>query len=432
MAQGSEDSNDGLILMVFILIVLACFGLYKMFFLYAFVWQWFRVAQVGLMAFITPDYLESLLGVDFEGGLNFLLGTTNDQVSGTLVAMYDKIYSRWLMWIPGAALMYAGFKLMGRGDNITTKHSMESLLKQMSGAFPHNKAFIGVNPELTPIDFYPDDPDSYEYSMAMGEREFGECTPPVGLMKAAEKDPSLHKPIWNEVEETFNNELARKAFEAQLGPVYRGYNHLTDDERKITDLFVSKILIKRKVVVPVITNYINQAYANAKNGNTGINLIVDSSAHKALANLLELHVSTALAANSGWRPTAVIARRFVTDRAYGAVLRQIMADDILVKHAFVYTGLMSLLEMAREGGSLPPASLRWLKGRNRPFWYALNCPGKKTSFTECAGTFAHWLLEVECGFAVPHPEVTEAVEGLRIALGFARRDGLSIDDEQFN
>jgi intracellular multiplication protein IcmP len=106
-----------------------------------------------------------------------------------------------------------------------------------------------------------------------------------------------------------------------------------------------------------------------------------------------------------------------------------MADDRLSRHAFTSTGLMSLLEAAREGATLAPSSFRWLKGRNRTIWYALNCVGKKTSFTESSGTYAHWLLEKEINMAVPHAETTEAIEALRLSLGLPARSGGTKQDE---
>jgi hypothetical protein len=121
-------------------------------------------------------------------------------------------------------------------------------------------------------------------------------------------------------------------------------------------------------------------------------------------------------------------RAATTNAGMKSVLRSAMADLRMSQHAFVYTGLMTLLEAAREGSTLPPSSFRWLKGKNRTLWYALNCVGKKVSFTESGGTFAHWLLEKEAKMSVPHPEVTEAVEALRIALElpskFASKDAI--------
>jgi hypothetical protein len=78
---------------------------------------------------------------------------------------------------------------------------------------------------------------------------------------------------------------------------------------------------------------------------------------------------------------------------------------------------MSLLEAAREGATLAPSSFRWLKGKNRTLWFALNCVGKKVAFTESGGTFGHWLLEKEAKLAIPHAEVTEAIVALKTALG---------------
>jgi hypothetical protein len=358
------------------------------------------------------------------------------------------MYVKYFNWFPAAIMGLIGIKLLLSSEDVTTIYNMENLLTKMVKAFPHNKPFIGVNPEKTPLDFYPDDDTSYEYSMCMSERQFAQVIPPLGLTKAALKNDKLLKPIWDG-KKGFDEVLARKSFETQMGPLYRGYNHLSADERTLMDLFRNKMLIKRKEVVPILQDYAMQAYKsriesgvhdknNKKRPKKGtlpkVNFVYsrDFASHKALADKMTAYVDAGLSKGGPlWRPKDAELRTMVSAPDMKSVLRHVMADERLSHHAYTYTGLMTLLEAAREGATLAPSSLRWLKGRNRTLWYALNCVGKKVAFTESAGTFAHWLLEKEAKMAIPHPEVTEAIDALKIALGLMAKNGRSNDMDEW-
>lgn len=432
---GGQDSNlENVGIILIIVVLLAIWGLSQIFWVYATFWKWLRVLEVGFFAFLIPDSVEHLIGFDFEAGLRFLLTSDPDILTAEIISKFDNLYLCFFNWLPGLIICFYGFKLHIQGGDIAfSGWNMENILPKMAPGFKHVKDFIGKHPEKTPLDFYPDDPDTYEYSMAMGERQFATCVPPVGLANAALKDKRLNRPIWVQETGAFDEELARKAFDSQLGPMYAGYNNLDEDAKRITDLLIDKILVKRDEVLPYVQDYLKQAYMIEKARRAGkkqpsrFRYKTQDISHKALADKLMAFVKEQMDAKSDWRPTDSVARSLCASPSLKGVLQQVVADEKLSKHAFVSTGLMTLLEAAREGATLPPLILRWLKGRNRPLWYAISNVGKKTAWTESSGTWAHWLLETECGFAVPYPETTEAIEGLRVALGLTAREGQTQD-----
>ncbi|MBK8184184.1 MAG: hypothetical protein IPK63_15415 [Candidatus Competibacteraceae bacterium] len=63
-----------------------------------------------------------------------------------------------------------------------------------------------------------------------------------------------------------------------------------------------------------------------------------------------------------YRPVIQTTRPDLDHPAVQAIIRQ---------HGYTHTVLMRLLEEARRGGVLPPALFTWLKGVDRPLWYAL-------------------------------------------------------------
>lgn len=450
MAERGGAGNEGLeswAIVLIILGVLLYFLINHFFWVYVTAWKWLRFVQLSTLSYLVPDSLQAWSGFDFNGGRDFILETEPKKMTAKLVGAFDNIYLRFINWLPGVLIFFYGFKLFMDSSSNTSKHTMESMLLKMSHAFPHNKKFIGINPELTPIDFYPDDPSSYEFSLSMTERQFAEIVPPLGLEKLAKRNPKYRRPIWNG-KKGFNEELARKSFEAQMGPLYRGYRHMSEDERVLFDLFKEKQLVKRASVIPVIKYYLDEimnqrskdkafshpgkkqrAEAARKLADIKIKYMEDLGSHKALAKKLQMFVEENLIEHgSSWQIKDVIIRGIAGNRDFVDLLRHVLADQVMSRHAFTYTGLISLLEAAGEGSTFAPSSLRWLKGRNRTLWYALNCVGKKVAFTESAGPFAHWLLEKEAGIPIPHPEVTEAIEALRVALNLKS----SRDQDEFD
>jgi intracellular multiplication protein IcmP len=93
---------------------------------------------------------------------------------------------------------------------------------------------------------------------------------------------------------------------------------------------------------------------------------------------------------------------------------------VMAKHAYERTMLMSMLEEARGGPRgkdyLPPNWFLWLKGVDRPLWYALSDVGRETPHVECAGVFGHWLAEKTRGKRLEMPFVKNAAEGLALEI----------------
>lgn len=430
---GSEDGAESWLIIIIILLALLFFLINQFFWVFTSAWRWIRIVEVGALAYLVPDFIQGYMENSFNMGLHFLLTSDPRDLTAEMVGVFDNMFVLYFNWLPAALIIWAGVKILLKAEDVTTVYDMENLLTKMVRAFPHNKRFIGIHPEESPIDFYPDDPTSYEFSMCMTERQFGAVVPPLGLMHEAEKNPSLNKPIWDGAK-GFDEFLARKSFETQMGPLYMGYNNLSDDERTLTNLFRDKILVKRKEVLPVMKEYTDQIYqdriktgvragAGKKGGAVAtskptIKYLADYPSHRALVEKLTAYVDAGLKQHGdSWKPKDVDLRTMVGGKEYKNVLRHCMCDERLSMHAFTYTGLMTLLEAAREGSTLAPSTFRWLKGKNRTLWFALNCVGKKVAFTESSGTFGHWLLEKQAKLAIPHAEVTEAIIALKTALG---------------
>jgi intracellular multiplication protein IcmP len=93
-----------------------------------------------------------------------------------------------------------------------------------------------------------------------------------------------------------------------------------------------------------------------------------------------------------------------------------LVQEIVQKHAYVYTVMASLLEAARDDGVVPSSEFLWLKPVDRRLWYTLNCVGRQTPFVEVGGIFAHWKAEKKMNRASLTPMIDEAIKALDIAL----------------
>lgn len=86
------------------------------------------------------------------------------------------------------------------------------------------------------------------------------------------------------------------------------------------------------------------------------------------------------------------------------------------RHAYVYTLMATMLELARSDGVQAAADFLWLKPIDRKLWYMLNTVGRYVAVSEVAGPFSHWRTEKELGRALTVPQVEMALKGLEEAL----------------
>ena len=139
----------------------------------------------------------------------------------------------------------------------------------------------------------------------------------------------------------------------------------------------------------------------------------ESERSKALAFDLLRRLALAAAEHKagGYLPPARAWARVVA--ATAAQLDAPALRPLLARHAYTQTVLLALLAEARGGGVLPAALFSWLKGVDRPLWYALNSLGRRLPFAEALGAISHYGAERQAGAALPAPALEAAMESLR-------------------
>jgi intracellular multiplication protein IcmP len=83
------------------------------------------------------------------------------------------------------------------------------------------------------------------------------------------------------------------------------------------------------------------------------------------------------------------------------------------RHAFTTTALLGALELARsEGGVLAPSQFLWLRGHNRTLWYPLNNLGRQAFHTEAMGAMSHYRAEKQIKRPIPRPIMRDAIKAM--------------------
>jgi len=102
------------------------------------------------------------------------------------------------------------------------------------------------------------------------------------------------------------------------------------------------------------------------------------------------------------------------------LFRKHQGNKLVVKvtqqHAFVMTVMASMLMTARNDCVLAAADFLWLKPVDRTLWFMLNSVGRRTTFVEVAGPYAHWIAERQLGQPIKLPMIEEAINGLDMAV----------------
>lgn len=149
----------------------------------------------------------------------------------------------------------------------------------------------------------------------------------------------------------------------------------------------------------------------------GTRLLADGTDHAAAQVLLDqLNCSCHTGA---WNGKPGYPDFSVSEAAFAKYASHPDAAKWLAKHPYPRTLLHATHSAALAFGRLPSSHFRWLKGIDRPLWYALNTTGRKAPFVESAAVFTQTLWEdfsFDRGYRLTQPCVDDAIDGLESYL----------------
>jgi len=359
MAPQGDQSNSGMgpiwiVIILFIAIfVIWYFG--RVYIVEGFFY--IKLMEISLIQFFTPG-LDTLK--------NVLTKTNPETVTFsqlTQVANYMGNYLR----IP-AAIILALFGIIlfyrNTASQFRKTHTMKSLLEVDTQTWPQEKLIEQADLVKTNIEVGP-------WAMAKTPMAFAKHYKLLKVNKPLLGADQLSRE--GRLEATIIKSRARRLFSMQLGQQWRGVDALNKHTQFLFTIFAARAARDSKVAQTLL----NQVSASVKNGRPNF---------------------------SGYE---ILLAKHKDDPIVKAVIE---------KHAYVYTIMASLLQVAREDGVLPCSEFLWLKPIDRRLWFMLNTVGRQTAVVEMAGAVAHWLAEKEFGKPIRTPMIDQAVMALEEAI----------------
>lgn len=220
-------------------------------------------------------------------------------------------------------------------------------------------------------------------------------------MALAEWPFVLRHRLWREADRRLDEPRTRGVLTEQLGGLWRGPQGLPLHARALAGIFAMRS-----------ASYTVTGDAEAGQLKARSYALLRQLARQAADNKRADY----LPAPAHYQAVIDLTAAYLDDPEVAAAIEQ---------HAYNHTVLMRLLSDARRNGILPPALFNWLKGVDRPLWYALSTLGRRAPFTEALGPFAHYGAERQLGQALRQPVLDNAITGLQDALARAVRPGHS-------
>ncbi|MFK4132148.1 hypothetical protein ACI2KR_07595 [Pseudomonas luteola] len=421
------SSGEFYVILVLVLICIFMIVVNKQFIYVATAWKFLRTIEICSVSWV-PDWTPFLGSLNLERACHFLIDTPAEQISKSIVHDFDHKFSRYFSWIPALVLLSIGFIGIKRNAEVSQTFNTETMLKYFEKWYPDILSEVAKdNPNQHPLEYDRDLPETGKYGKSMSPEAFGVLSPPLGLEAEAKTDSSFNSPIWDG-ESEFDEDLAERAFAKQLGERYQGRLEFNPVQKRVLSIVHSKVPTSEKdrfvflkdglkslideyegkpeekynivlyPIFPSIKTHIIDTISKTKKSKKGL------SKDELLALLKECLADRR-------KFTALDDKK---NKAYLSNCAMFKIERKLAQHAYVNTGMMSLLVEAREAGRVDSfANFNWVKEKDRTLWYCLDTVGRNVSFIECAGVFSHWTIEKIVGQPITHPEVTGAVEGLK-------------------
>lgn len=246
---GSDNSDAGIFLTVIIFAVIWIILTQKWEWI-APAWRYLRIAEFFPISFI-PESFPVLGKYQFGAAFDFLVNTPAERISRQAAELFDQQYGSLFRWPAAMIIGFLAFKLFKSSMKKSTRHNMDTLLSKMTEEYSFNGDMVSVNPAKMSYEYYDADSKKVnQYAIALTPMEFATMTPPPGLTTKGKEKP---RPILDG--DDFDHDLARRAFDAQIGNPFVGIDHLSENQKKVYSYLVPKLPGKEKHAIEVMTKH---------------------------------------------------------------------------------------------------------------------------------------------------------------------------------
>lgn len=297
---------------------------------------------------------------------SFLLTSDPATIDFARFSVVNTYIGKWMRYPTMVILLIMSATVFIHGGNNKFRHifSMESLKKTERGNWPQIEPVVN-------LDLVKQDIEKGPWAMAKTPLDFSR---EHEVAHVTEVDG---RRVWS-----IDKSKAQQLFTMQLGPVWKKGEGLPIYVKALVVIFITRAMNKREEAKKFLAQ-ISRSASSGKLDFEGVEEAFQKYKHSKLLRWLE------------------------------------------VRHAYLYSLMSTLLEIARTDGVLATSEFLWLKPVDRRLWYVLNGVGRQTAFVEVSGPHAHWLAEKKVGMALKTPMVATAVTALDVSL----RDTLYIADE---
>lgn len=329
---------------------------------------YFRYYELSLFQWIAQgwDYLANAVPIlhlpkssltDFVQMKQYILGSNPTHVKWEDFSNLNTTVGGWFKWFALPCLIVLGlltyFKFGGR------KFSRIYSMKTLRDADQENW------PEITPVmslDLVKQDIEKGPWAMAQTPLDFCKAHEMISVTVVKERT------VWK-----LDRSEATRILTAQMGPVWTGIQDIPIYMKALAVIFIARATRERDVA----SRFLSQIARSASGGKLDFEGVEEQ------------------------------IRKYANTEA---------VQWLQMRHAYVYTVMASMLEIARSDGVLATAEFLWLKPVDRRLWYILNSVGRQTSVVEVAGPFAHWLTEKKLKRSLRTPMIQEAVKALEESM----------------
>lgn len=424
--QNGNNSSDIYMLMGAFVFIASYFYISSNYSYLAFVWKWMKVFELSFF-YLIPDWIPIYGKLEISSLWHKLIDYDYDLIHKDTISDINDILSGWITWPLALYVCFKGFKRSMSSGKIDVVYNHDTLLEEMAEVYPNLKPYVEARIEYQPTRYDRTVKETYQYGASIDPVDFALMNPPLNLEAEAKKNPNFKNAIWDG-DESFDTDLAERAFKAQMGNRYQGMKSLNDVELKCYNIMVSRMSANMPEAVPKVRRYL---YSILKVKNVPkVNIAKLDEPNQDIYRLCEAYASEAIEkAKKNKKP--LDKKTFLSKRNLLKILRSnefvnpvkhSEAQILMAQHAFVRCGIMSVYERARSVGVIDTGPFAWIKEFDRTLWFCISSFGRKVSYTESGGPFAHRLVELAIGEPLHNPEVIEAITGLEKELKMEERN----------
>lgn len=336
------------------------------------------IVRVVFQIDLIQAYFVNLLwpGEPLQGVIDYIHQSDPGHIDWNTLVRVSTSVAMYMRYVFCVIMLIMGFALYQK--DLTSKfskvYSMKTLRQQEQENWPAIAPVIAEDLVKTDIDVGP-------WAMALNPMEFSRK---YNLLKKNDilMDPSAPG---QEMTASVKKGDAKRIFTMQLGPLWEGFERCQPHVQALAAIFLARMNRDRDGAQKLANN-LSREFATGK-----------------------MNYAAALPLLNKFKDLPEV-------------------QEIVRRHAYVYTVMASLLVCARNDGVVPSSEFLWLKPIDRRLWYMLNCVGRQTPFVEISGAFAHWKAELKMQRASLTPMVDEATKALEIAVKEVRLTPKEIEE----